>query len=128
VDETLKAVAHEACARAAHEVNRTYALALADNTHQPWETLSEELRESTRAGVKNALAGSTPEKMHASWLAARESTGWTYGPVRDEAKKTNPCMVPYAELPPAQRAKDRLFLDVVTAVATAFGLTVPQGA
>lgn len=39
-------------------------------------------------------------------------------------KKQHPCMVPYAELPPEQKAKDSIFVGVVRAMAGAFAHTV----
>jgi hypothetical protein len=45
--------------------------------------------------------------------------GWTRGPVKDPTKKEHPCLVPYADRPPEERAKDALFLAVVHATAAA---------
>ena len=42
--------------------------------------------------------------------------GWVYGEHKDEQRKTHPCIVPYDELPAAQRAKDALFLANVRAL------------
>jgi hypothetical protein len=44
--------------------------------------------------------------------------------VKDPEKKQHPCMVPYADLPAAQRAKDALFLGTVRNMAAALGMTV----
>lgn len=52
----------------------------------------------------------TPEAEHESWLRAYEAMGWKYGQVRDREAKTHPDMVPYAELPEAEREKDEVFL------------------
>lgn len=109
----------EACAQAAHEANRAYCLAIGDTSQVAWPVAPEWQRESARKGVKGALAGNTPEQSHESWLAEKVATGWVYGPVKDPQAKTHPCMVPYGQLPPAQRAKDTLFLAVVRAVAKA---------
>lgn len=108
----------EACARAAHEMNRVYCLTIGE--HQPsWEEAPEWAKESARKGVAGALAGNTPEQSHRGWLDEKERTGWKYGPVKDAAAKTHPCMVPYAELPAEQRAKDTLFLMSVRALHAA---------
>lgn len=113
------AVIVEACARAAHEANRVYCLAIGDDSQPPWETAPDWQRDSARKGVEGALSGNTPEQSHESWLAEKVATGWTYGPVKDPQLKTHPCMVPYGLLPPKQRAKDELFLSVVRAMAKA---------
>ena len=34
--------------------------------------------------------------------------GWTYGAVRDDAKKHHPDLVPYAQLPESEKEYDRL--------------------
>lgn len=112
----------EACARAAYEVNRAYCIALGDTSFGPWENAPEWQRETNRKGVKCALEGAGPEKMHESWLAEKVATGWKYGPVKDPEKKEHPCMVPYTDLPSAQRAKDSIFLAVVNSVAAALGI------
>ena len=33
--------------------------------------------------------------------------GWTYGSVRDDAKKHHPCLVPYNQLPDSEKEYDR---------------------
>ena len=64
------------------------------------------------------------KQSHESWLAEKRATGWKYGPVKDPEKKEHPCCVPYAELPAAQQAKDRLFTGTVRIVAASLGGTV----
>jgi hypothetical protein len=109
----------EACARAAHEANLAYCYAIGDTSQLPWEVAPGWQKDSARKGVRVALAGATPEQSHESWLAEKRATGWVYGPVKDVEKKEHPCMVPYAELPEAQRRKDALYLSVVRATAEA---------
>lgn len=111
----------EACARAAHEVNRAYCFALGDLSQAAWELCPEWQKQSALKGVDNVMIGcSSPEGSHQSWLAEKEATGWKYGPVKDTEKKEHPCMVPYAELPLEQQAKDHLFLSTVTEMIGAF--------
>ena len=47
------------------------------------------------------------ENVHDTWAKGRMDEGWTYGPVRDDAKKQHPCLVPYSELPESEKAYDR---------------------
>lgn len=54
----------------------------------------------------------TPEAEHDSWMRAYEEMGWRYGEVRDPVAKTHPDMVPFNELPKAERDKDAIFLAV----------------
>lgn len=116
----------EACARAAHEVNRAYCIAIGDTSQQSWDDAHEWQRESARNGVVSALGGDTPEQSHQVWLAEKVRTGWVYGPTKDPDAKTHPCMVPYAELPPEQRVKDALYLATVRMVAAVLGLEVAE--
>jgi hypothetical protein len=51
--------------------------------------LPEELNEAVETIAKN---------VHEVWAKERMSEGWTYGPVRNDALKQNPCLVPYEEL------------------------------
>lgn len=108
-----------ACARAAHEVNKTYCEALGDNSQPSWEDAPDWQRKSEMNGVVGALAGNTPEQSHNSWFKEKIDAGWTYGETKDPEKKTHPCMVPYEHLPPEQKNKNKLFVTVVRAMAEA---------
>ena len=55
------------------------------------------------AGLVDVLA----ENVHDNWAAQRIEDGWRFGPQRDDAAMTHPCLVPYAELPEAEKAYDR---------------------
>ncbi len=117
----------EACARAAYEANRAYCLAMGDTSQPSWENAPDWQRSSVMNGVRGALDGNTPRQSHEGWLAEKAATGWKYGPVKDPEKKEHPCFVPYDELPTEQKQKDSIFVNVVTTVALAFGLSVaPQ--
>lgn len=105
----------ERIAKACHNINRAYCEALGDDSQLPWEEAPEWQRESARTVVRYHLEHSetTPSDSHKSWLTQKELEGWKYGPVKDADKKEHPCFVPYEELPPAQQAKDFIFLAVV---------------
>lgn len=109
----------EACARAAHEVNRVYCISIGDNSQLPWEQAPDWQKESSRRGISVALSGATPQKQHEAWMADKSKDGWVYGPVKDADRKTHPCMVPYSELPQAQRRKDDLYQGVACMMAIA---------
>ena len=47
------------------------------------------------------------EQVHEIWSQGRIEEGWTYGPERDDVKKTTPCLIPYAQLPDSEQAYDR---------------------
>ena len=54
-----------------------------------------------------ALTEQIAENVHDVWAVSRIKEGWTYGPMRDNAAKTTPCLVPYDELPEDEKAYDR---------------------
>jgi hypothetical protein len=107
----------EQIARVAHETNRAYCASIGDTSQKPWEDAEEWQRESARRGVMFTLE--VPEALasaqHDAWRADKVADGWVYGPVKNAALKTHPCIVDYAELPRQQRLKDHLFRGVVTA-------------
>ena len=47
------------------------------------------------------------ENVHEVWAQGRIREGWTYGPVRDDATKQTPCLVPYDMLPENEKDYDR---------------------
>jgi hypothetical protein len=110
----------EAAARAAHEANRAYCLAIGDASQPSWEGAPEWQRASALNGVESVVNGMGLEELHDSWMAEKKSQGWVWGPAKDPENKQHPCMIPYADLPQMQRAKDRIFGSVVRAVISAF--------
>jgi hypothetical protein len=71
-------------------------------------------------GVLGVVEGNTPEESHESWLREKIESGWVYGPKKDVMQKEHPCLVPYEELSPEQRAKDSIFIAVVRALLSAW--------
>ncbi len=47
------------------------------------------------------------ENTHDVWAIGRINEGWTYGKIRDDEKKTSPCLVPYKELTDSEKQYDR---------------------
>ena len=47
------------------------------------------------------------ENVHDNWAVGRIAEGWTYGELRDDKKKTTPCLVPYSELSESEKEYDR---------------------
>ena len=54
-----------------------------------------------------ALSEALARNTHEVWAAGRLDDGWTYGPVRDDAAKKHPCLIPYDELTEEERDFDR---------------------
>jgi hypothetical protein len=112
----------EACARAVHETNRAYCIAIGDTSQPSWEDAPEWQRSSAINGVLGVMAGNTPEQSHESWLNEKNAAGWRYGPVKDPEKKEHPCIVRYEDLPAQQQQKDHVYVAVVGAMLKALGL------
>jgi ryanodine receptor 2 len=69
---------------------------------QPMDTSTIELPEELTSLVEQMA-----KNVHDVWAQCRINAGWTYGAVRDDAKKTHPCLVPYEELPESEKEYDR---------------------
>ena len=98
----------------AYSINAAYCASMGDE--QPsWDNAPESVKKGMEAGVDFHLKNpnATPEQSHEEWLKDKAENGWVYGDFKDLANKTHPNILPYAELPPEQRAKDHLFKAVV---------------
>ena len=104
----------EAIAKVAHEVNRAYCNAMGDHSQLAWEEAPDWQRKSAVKGVEFHLANpdATPVQSHESWREEKEAAGWTWGKVKNEERKTHPCILPYLKLPVEQRAKDYIFSSI----------------
>lgn len=101
----------EDAARMAHEINRIYCMNHGDYSQQPWEAASERQKGSVRSGVRMYMQNpwQDPKKSHDNWMAYKLREGWTYGPVKSEADKIHPCLLPWDELPEREQKKDSNF-------------------
>lgn len=76
-------------------MNQTY-------TPAPLDTQDVELPKEL-----NKLIEEMARNVHDVWAQGRIAEGWTYGEQRDDKRKMHPCLVPYEELPDAEREYDR---------------------
>lgn len=107
----------EQVARVCHEANRALQYAHGDALpSQPWDAEDPHIKASAIEGVRNARNGQTPRQLHDSWMQFKLTEGWRYGPEKDWAAKTHPCLMPYEDLPQRERDKDALFQLIVTAL------------
>lgn len=71
-------------------------------TPQPVDTSGVKLPEALVP-----LAEQMAKNVHEIWSQTRIAQGWTYGPERNDAEKKHPCLVPYEQLPEAEKVYDR---------------------
>ena len=71
-------------------------------TPKPIDTTNVELPEELLS-----LTEQIAENVHENWAKGRIKDGWVYGEVRDDEKKTTPCLVPYDELTDSEKEYDR---------------------
>lgn len=109
----------EQVARIAHEANATLCDSIGEVSNASWEDAPEWQRQSSIRGVRFHLDNpdAQPEAIHEWWMRERLESGWRYGEARDDDARTHPCIVPYEQLPPEQKAKDYLFKAIVLALA-----------
>lgn len=102
-------------AKVCHETNRAFCEATGDWSQTPWPQAPDWQRESAVSGVEFHLANpdAGPEAGHERWMAEKVESGWVHGAEKDPDAKTHPCIVPFAQLPLEQQAKDVLFRAVV---------------
>ena len=98
-------------AKLCHKVNKEYCAAVGDDSQKSWDDAPEWQKQSAIKGVEFHLTNEnlSPEDSHKSWMKTKIHEGWKYGPVKDEEKKTHPCMREYDGLPREQKAKDHIF-------------------
>ncbi len=70
---------------------------------EPYDTSKTELPSELLT-----LTEQIAKQVHEAWAKGRIDEGWVYGEVRDDAKKTTPCLVPYDELPESEKEFDRV--------------------
>lgn len=144
----------EAIGRQAHDAHRAEvagARAGADPAMQPWEALSENLRESNRQQADDILAklrriGCSVERVtdravalmeftdqeveamaemeHGRWNAERLADGWVWGERRDPDAKVSPYLVPWSQLPEEVRDWDRQAVRRIPEFLASVGLEI----
>lgn len=86
-------------------------------THPQHKPISYQIRERLSGHVgenlEDLLHFSTDEieylaeQEHDRWVKFKAATGWSYAPVRNDARKHHPCMVPYDQLDETTKDLDR---------------------
>lgn len=117
MNQTVTRSLYEDIAKVAHEANRVWDEVNGQQGGTTWNTAADWQRSSAVNGVKLALQGATPADLHEAWRQQKLANGWTLGPQKDPAAKTDPSLKPYNELSDLQKRSPRL----VDAIAHALG-------
>jgi len=88
-----------------------------DYTPEPIDTSGVELSQDPQR-LMERLA----ENAHEVWARKRLSECWTYGPEKNAERKQTPWLVPYCELPSAEKDTDRQVIRESLKAAYALGL------
>lgn len=64
------------------------------------------------------------KNVHDVWAAGRIKDGWTYGPVRNDANRLHPCLVPYEELSEEEKEYDRNTAQETLRLIVKLGFTI----
>ena len=63
---------------------------------------------------------------HDVCASERIRQGWTYGEARDDRKKEHPCLVPYEDLPEAEKEYDRNTAMETLKLIVSLGYTIEK--
>lgn len=80
-------------------------------------TLTTEMKELVETLAQNA---------HDVWASQRFKDSWTYGPERDDVRKTHPCLVAYEDLPESEKMYDRLMTEQLIKTLVAMGYRISR--
>lgn len=87
--------------------SKNYLVTITSNSAKTYIPKPIDLSDVELTEDLNELREAIAENAHEVWAVERQAQGWTYGPQRDDAKKQNPCMVPYSQLPDNEKLFDR---------------------
>lgn len=85
----------------------SYCLIVVGNNDHDYEPHPIDLSDIALTDDLIELREAIAENAHEVWAYNRKKEGWTYGPVRDDEKKTNPDLIPYNRLPESEKLYDR---------------------
>ena len=78
----------------------------------------------TRLDELKPLLEQLARNAHEVWAQKRIEDGWTRGPQRDDAKRKHPCLVPYDQLPGAEKEYDRALVNQTLKTIFALGYQI----
>jgi RyR domain len=93
---------------------------------QPYIPHPVDTSKVTLAGV-DPLFEDLARNAHEIWAQKRMQDGWVYGPQRDDAMRTHPCLVPYDQLPESEKEYDRVMVNETLKTILALGYHIVKG-
>jgi hypothetical protein len=106
----------EQIAKICHEAVAAYSKSLGDSKAIPsWDKATEEEKEAVTKSVILHIGSvdAYPAENHNAWVKERVDSGWVFGEVEDEKKKTHPFILPFDQLPIEQQIKEHLLRGIV---------------
>ncbi len=92
-------------------------------SYQPQTIDTSNIRlKSELEGLVERLA----ENNHNHWAQKRIDEGWRYGPKRNDQEKEHPDLVPYQQLPEAEKEYDRKTVSEFLKSVVALGYTITR--
>lgn len=89
-----------------------------------YEVVAEGTPGSTAPVVDAASVDRLAWFEHLRWMHSRRANGWTYGPVRDDARRIHHLLVPFEELPEEHKEHDRGPILLIPELLRIAGLAV----
>ena len=108
----------EVIAEFVHETLSNWARLRGMPEYPSWADAEDWMRASTIESVEHVLndQDAAPGAQHEQWIEQKIRDGYKWGKKKDDKAKTHPMLVPFAELPVDERAKDAIIVALVRAL------------
>lgn len=108
----------DAIARTVHAAMQAWSAAHGQDKMPDWDDAPDWMHASTRESVQFVIDNpdATDGHQHDQWMAQKLRDGWTFGPKKNEKKKTHPMLVDFQGLPDMEKRKDTLVKAIVLAL------------
>lgn len=119
VQAALMAYSSETIAQLVHETLSSWARIRGMPAYPSWEDAEDWMRASTLESVEHVLQhpNADPGAQHVQWMEQKQKDGWVWGETKDADAKTHPMLVPFAQLPDDERAKDAIIISLAKALS-----------